>query len=55
MSFESKLWMADAEIIDHVPQALRIQVTDGPGTDKFASNPDQGMVLTPVSWATERA
>jgi lipopolysaccharide transport system ATP-binding protein len=55
MTFEVELWMADAEVIDHVPQALRVLVTDGPDTAKFSSNPDQGMVLTPVSWTTDRS
>jgi lipopolysaccharide transport system ATP-binding protein len=55
MAFEIELWMADAEVIDHIQQALRVTVCDGPGTERFSSNPDQGFVLTPVSWSAGEA
>jgi homopolymeric O-antigen transport system ATP-binding protein len=51
MTFEVELWLAAGEVVDHVPHALRVIVTDGPETSRFSSNPDQGFVLTPVSWA----
>jgi hypothetical protein len=42
--------MAAGSVLDHVSEALRVPVIDGPDTAAFANSGDQGVVLTDVTW-----
>jgi lipopolysaccharide transport system ATP-binding protein len=49
---EVELWMAADGVLDHVGEALRVPVIDGPDTRALANVSDQGVVLTDVAWDT---
>jgi lipopolysaccharide transport system ATP-binding protein len=50
-AFDIELWMeGDGGVLDHVREALRVQVVDGDESAQFVNRTDQGLVLTEVAW-----
>jgi lipopolysaccharide transport system ATP-binding protein len=52
-ALEVELWMASGDVLDHVPEALRVPVIDGPDSAAFSNSADQGIILTDVTWAAD--
>jgi len=51
-----ELWMESGAVIDHVENALILEVIDGPGAERFSTDNDQGVVLLDYEWTrTEHA